>query len=117
MKNLNKVFAMLLVVVMMMTSVVFADFSDVAADAAYAEAVNVGAALGLFNGYEDGTFKPEGDITRAEFAAIVIRALGLEAQANGAKGSTMFTDVASSHWASGYINLASSQGIINGYGD
>jgi len=118
MKNLNKVFAMLLVVAMMMTSVVFADFSDVAADAAYAEAVNVGAALGLFNGYEDGTFKPEGDITRAEFAAIVVRALNQDAQAaSAANAASDFADVAEDHWAKGYINIVSKMGIVNGYGD
>lgn len=92
-------------------------FTDVEAGSAWEEPINLGVALGLFTGYGDGTFVPEGDITRAEFAAIVIRALGYDAQANGAKGSTMFTDVASSHWASGYINLATAQGIINGYGD
>lgn len=118
MKNLNKVFAMLLVVAMMMTSVVFADFSDVAADSVYAEAVNVGAALGLFNGYEDGTFKPEGDITRAEFAAIVVRAMNQEAQAtSAANAASDFTDVAEDHWAKGYINIVSKMGIVNGYGD
>ncbi len=118
MKNLNKVFAMLLVVAMMMTSVVFADFSDVADDSVYAEAVNVGAALGLFNGYEDGTFKPEGDITRAEFAAIVVRAMNQEAQAtSAANAASDFTDVAEDHWAKGYINIVSKMGIVNGYGD
>ena len=118
MKNLNKVFAMLLVVAMMMTSVVFADFSDVADDAAYAEAVNVGVALGLFTGYEDGTFQPEGNITRAEFAAMVVRALNQENQAKSAATAiTAFPDVAADHWANGYINIASKKGIINGYED
>lgn len=92
-------------------------FTDVEEGSVWEEPINLGVALGLFTGYGDGTFVPEGDITRAEFAAIVIRALGLEAQANGAKAATMFTDVASSHWASGYINLAVGRGIINGYGD
>ncbi|MBO7209255.1 MAG: S-layer homology domain-containing protein [Clostridia bacterium] len=118
MKNLNKVFAMLLVVAMMMTSVVFADFSDVADDAAYAEAVNVGVALGLFTGYEDGTFQPEGNITRAEFAAMVVRALNQENQAkSAATASAVFPDVAADHWANGYINVASKRGIVNGYED
>ncbi|MBQ3115361.1 MAG: S-layer homology domain-containing protein [Clostridia bacterium] len=118
MKNLNKVFAMLLVVAMMMTSVVFADFSDVADDAAYAEAINVGVALGLFTGYEDGTFQPEGNITRAEFAAMVVRALNQENQAKSAATAiTAFPDVAADHWANGYINIASKKGIINGYED
>ena len=118
MKNLNKVFAMLLVVAMMMTSVVFADFTDVADDAAYAEAIEVGVALGLFTGYEDGTFQPEGNITRAEFAAMVVRALNQENQAkSAATAAPAFSDVAADHWANGYINIASKKGIINGYPD
>ena len=66
-------------------------FSDVDDSAAYAEAIEAGVALKMFTGYEDGTFKPEGDITRAEFAAIVVRMLGQEAQADGAKALPCLT--------------------------
>lgn len=118
MKNLKRALAVVISLAMVMTTVVFASsFTDVTSDAGYAQAINVGVALKLFTGYEDGTFKPDGDITRAEFAAIVVRAMGQEAQADGAKGTTKFIDVASSHWAAGYINIASQSGIVNGYGD
>ena len=93
MKNLNKVLAMLVVFMMVVSTVAFASFTDVAEDATYNVAVEVGTDLGLFTGYEDGSFKPEGEITRAEFAAIVVRMKGQEAQAEGAKSATMFTDV------------------------
>ena len=117
MKNLTKALAVVMAMTMILGTVAFAAFTDVVADSAYAEAIEVGVALGLYQGYEDSTFKPEGDITRSEFAAIVIRALGQEGQAEGAKGTTMFNDVPATDWAAGYINLAVNQGIIAGYGD
>ena len=118
MKNLKKAFAVVVALAMVMSTVAFAAvFSDVDDSAAYAEAIEAGVALKMFTGYEDGTFKPEGDITRAEFAAIVVRMLGQEAQADGAKGVTLFDDVPSTHWAAGYINIVSNLGIVNGYGD
>ena len=117
MKNLNKVLAMLVVFMMVVSTVAFASFTDVAKDSTYNVAIKVGTDLGLFTGYEDGSFKPEGEITRAEFAAIVVRMKGQDAQAEGAKSATMFTDVPADHWAAGYINIAVRLGIINGYGD
>ena len=69
--------------------------------------------LGIINGYPDGTFKPDNTITRAEFAAIVARAFKLEDK----PVTTEFTDVPSTHWATGNIGAAYAAGIINGYGD
>ena len=118
MKNLNKVLAMLVVFMMVVSTVAFAgSFTDVAETSSYSTAIEVGTDLNLFKGYEDGTFAPEGEITRAEFAAIVVRLKGQEAQANGAKAATMFADVPADHWAAGYVNIAVQAGIINGYGD
>ena len=117
MKNLKKVLAVVLAFAMIIgTNVFAASFPDLDPTASYAEAVSVLADLGILQGYEDGTIQPEGDITRAEFAAIVCRIKGLENAANSAKGTTQFTDVAADSWASGYINMASQQGIINGVG-
>ncbi len=118
MKNLNKVLAMLVVFMMMLSTVAFASsFSDVAETSSYSTAIEVGVDLGLFKGYEDGTFAPEGEITRAEFAAIIVRLLGQEAQSEGAKAATQFADVPASHWAAGYVNIAVQAGVINGYGN
>lgn len=119
MKNLNKVLAMLVVFMMMISTVAFAasSFTDVAETSSYSTAIEVGVDLGLIKGYTDGTFAPEGEITRAEFAAIVVRLLGQEAQAEGAKAATQFADVPADHWAAGYINIATQAKVINGYGD
>lgn len=81
------------------------------------DSINRLNAVGMVKGYTDGSFKPEQNITRAEYAAIAVRALGLEAAAQYAKGPTKFNDVPASHWASGYINVAVDQGIIVGYPD
>ncbi len=116
MKNLKKVLALVVALTMVLGTVAFA-FTDVDVENDAYTAVQTLSSLEILNGYEDGTFGPEKDITRAEFAAVVCRALGLESSVNGAKGTTMFTDVPADHWATGYINLAAGQGIINGMGD
>ncbi|MEW6048498.1 MAG: S-layer homology domain-containing protein [Bacillota bacterium] len=76
------------------------------------------ASLGLVKGYPDGTFKPDAPITRAEFAKVMVCALGLETAAEMmATTPTVFADVPVGYWATGYINVAASQGIVNGYPD
>ncbi len=117
MKNLSKVLAVVLALVMALSMVSFAAYTDVADDANYAEAVSVLSSLEMLKGYEDGTFKPEGDITRAEFAMVVCRLLGYGATAETPASYAPFNDVAADHWASGAIALAAQQGIVNGYGD
>ena len=117
MRNLKKVLALVVAFSMMLSVVAFAGYKDVPADAEYAGALDLLSSLEIIKGDDLGNFNPDATITRAEMAAIVCRALGLESAANGAKGATIFTDVAADHWASGYINLANQNNIINGYGD
>ncbi|MBE7013741.1 MAG: S-layer homology domain-containing protein [Ruminococcaceae bacterium] len=117
MKNLKKIAALVIVLAMALSTVSFAAFTDVAADASYNEAVTVMSALGLLKGYEDGSFGPDKTITRAEFAAVVVRMLGMEDAAAGAATATNFTDVPASHWAAGYVKIANQKEIILGYGD
>lgn len=117
MKNLKKVLALVVVLTMVLGTVAFASFTDVTEENDAYTAVQTLSSLEILNGYDDGSFKPEGNITRAEFCAVVCRALGLESQANGSKGTTIFSDVPADHWASGYINLAAGQKIVNGMGD
>ena len=117
MRNLKKVLALVVAFSMMLSVVAFAGYKDVPADAEYAGALDLLSSLDIIKGDDLGNFNPDATITRAEMAAIVCRAKGLESAANGAKGATVFTDVAADHWASGYINLASQNNIINGYGN
>lgn len=83
----------------------------------YEDAVTRLTALGIIGGYPDGTYKPEKPVTRAEFAKIIVTALGVGQAAEYAKGATKFSDVPATHWASGYINVATDMGVINGYPD
>ncbi len=77
--------------------------------------VNLISALGVMKGFDDGTFRPDDTLTRAEAAAIMVRLLGKENEALQAE--TVFDDVSENHWASGYINVAEENKIINGMGD
>jgi len=67
---------------------------------------------GVISGYPDGTFQPDRPITRAEFSAILCRALNLSASSN--QGD--FSDL-SSHWAKGYVLALVEMGFIKGYPD
>ena len=73
--------------------------------------------LGLTVGFEDGKYHEDREVTRAEFATFLVRALGLEDAAKAAIGNTAFKDVPGNHWASGYISVASGQGLIKGVGN
>ncbi|GKS14984.1 hypothetical protein YDYSY3_59840 [Paenibacillus chitinolyticus] len=66
---------------------------------------------GILSGYPDGTFKPENPITRAEFAKILVLALGLKEEP--AK-SASFHDVDASSWYSGYVGSLVASGITQG---
>ncbi len=117
MLNLKKVIASICVLAMVLSTVAFgATYTDVAEDSAYYEAVETLNKLGIIEGYEDGTFRPEDGVTRAEMAALIARIQGYGDTALGA-ANTDFTDVPSSHWASGYVSNAAGLGIINGYGN
>ncbi len=117
MYNLKKVIASICVIAMLLTTVAFgATYSDVAEDSAYYEAVETLNKLEIVKGYEDGTYKPEAGVTRAEMAALIARIQGYGDTAAGS-ANTGFADVPASHWASGYIANAAGMGIINGYGD
>jgi len=78
-------------------------FPDVGSGHPYAGAINFAVANNIVNGYEDGTFRPENNITRAEVVTIVNRFLGRNP--NGAEGGINFSDIAN-HWAKTQILAA-----------
>ncbi|WP_036692249.1 S-layer homology domain-containing protein [Paenibacillus tyrfis] len=75
------------------------------------ELVNEMGSRMVVGGVGNGLFEPDRAITRAEFAAIVVKALGLKADAAGAS----FSDVKDGDWYSPYIQAAYANGIISGY--
>ena len=87
------------------------DFSDVNNGSWYNNAVSTMAAMGIVEGYPDGTFRPNDYITRAEFAAIVARF-----EVAGNSEGNFFNDT-DGHWAEELINIAANNGWVNGYPD
>ncbi|MBU7320117.1 Ig-like domain-containing protein [Paenibacillus oleatilyticus] len=75
------------------------------------EAVGKLSTLKLFDGFPDGSFKPEQAMTRAEFITVIVRALKLNTNSQAA-----FSDTGS-HWASQAIAAAVAKGIVDGFGD
>lgn len=67
------------------------------------------ARRGIINGLDESTFSPDNTMTRAEFATITVRALGLPI-----KNESVFDDVKTSDWYSDYVNTAYHYGIVSG---
>lgn len=80
----------------------------------YADPIQVLSALEIMNGDGDGNYRPNDTIIRSEVTKMIIHAMGLEGAASSAQGLSKFPDVPADHWANGYINIATSQGIIVG---
>ncbi|MDY0255883.1 S-layer homology domain-containing protein [Gudongella oleilytica] len=117
---MKKSLALVLALIMVLSSFSFVsaapDFADVKGTK-YEDAVARLELLNVLKGYPDGSFKPENTITRAEFAAVAVRAKGLAGVAEAAKGlPSGFSDVPAGHWAAGYVGVAGSTGIVNGIG-
>ncbi|NQX67134.1 S-layer homology domain-containing protein [Paenibacillus alba] len=83
----------------------FADIKGHWAEASIRELIKLGA----INGYPDNSFKPDNQITRAEFVAVIVKALNLKAQA------ALNFDDTSAHWAKNEIAIAAALGVVNGY--
>lgn len=115
MKNLKKVLALGLSATMVSSMFVTAGaaFTD-QADIKATEAVSQLAALGVINGYEDGSYKPETVVTRAEMAKMIFVVRNNKVDDSAYENiSTKFADI-KGHWAAGYIKFCESQGIIAG---
>ena len=94
-----------------------AEYSDVIKDTDYYSSCTRLADLGIIAGYEDGTFRPENTITRAEFTKIIVCMMDKEDEARGSTGMTGFFDVDSASWYTNYIRYAVSRNILSGYAD
>ena len=126
MKNLKKVLALVLAVVMIMGTVAVAsakDYKDVKADSDYAVAIDVLSSLNILDGFEDGTFKADGKLTRAQAAKIVAIVHNAattgkikgqdEVSALYANAQNSFVDCNNS-WALPFINYCRITGLADG---
>lgn len=74
--------------------------------------------MGVMDGYSDGTFRPDGELTRAQFCKMVVCALNAGDELGLYRTVTIYPDVRPSHWAAAYINMAAKgKNAIAGYSD
>ena len=118
---MKKLLAMVLALVMTLSLAVSANAlkADEKINEDYAEAVAVLDGMGVFKGYEDGSFKPENKITRAEVATIIYRIYTADVAKNDKSGLyatyNKFSDMAGAGWAAGYIGYCSNAELVKGY--
>ena len=95
----------------MFAGAAFTDSADIKAT----EAVDTLSALGVIDGYTDGSFKPNGTVTRAEMAKMIFVVWnGGKSDASAYQSmNSAFADT-KNHWAAGYVNFCASNGIIAG---
>lgn len=101
-----------------------ADFIDVSIGHLHHEAINYVQSQGFVSGYPDGTFRPDQDISRAEFTKIIVGAAlnySPDQDPSGfdiyALSGISFSDISSGEWYIPYLREAMSLNIINGYPD
>ena len=120
---MKKLLAMVLALVMTLSLAVSANAlkADEKINEDYAEAVAVLDGMGVFKGYEDGSFKPENKITRAEVATIIYRIYTADVAKNDKSGLyatyNKFSDMAGAGWAAGYIGYCANAEFVKGYPD
>lgn len=92
------------------------NFSDVPSTHWASHSVKLSAAAGISEGYDDGSFRGDKNITRYEMVAMLSRLMS-----NGndilPMNKVPFTDVPAGHWASDFVKKLAFKGLIEGYGD
>lgn len=118
---MRKFLSLLLALIMTMSLVTLSagatDFTD-DSDISYNEAIDVISAIGVVDGYSDGSFKPTAVLTRGAAAKIICNMiLGPAAASNMTASAAPFKDVPANHTFAAQIAYCAQQGIINGYPD
>ena len=115
-KLLVVLLALVMVIAMATSAMAFTDTDDLST--VEQDAIYRLYALGVLNGYSDGTFGADNQITRAEFAKIACIVGGFGDVSDLMSNTpSSFTDVAVGMWYTGYVNVAASQGYVHGYTD
>ena len=93
-------------------------FTDIGCGSWAAREIAACADAGIVTGYPDGTYLPEGTVDRAGMAVFIARALaGGDADIPSGPATPTFSDVPADHWAYKYVEYASANHIVVGYGD
>ncbi|MBE7039026.1 MAG: S-layer homology domain-containing protein [Ruminococcaceae bacterium] len=107
--------AISLVMIVAMMTTAFAAIPNDVIGTDYEEAAQVLGVLDIMVGDKDtGSFRPDDTIIRSEAARVAISALGLQDIASVSSGKTKYPDMPANHWANGYINVATDQGLVIG---
>ncbi|MBO8165433.1 MAG: S-layer homology domain-containing protein [Brevibacillus sp.] len=114
-KVVNSVLASALALSVAPMAVGAEEAQDQQLDSKLQSTINRLQALELVKGDDKGNLNLDNEITRAEFATLVVRARGLASGVPLAKYQTKFSDVQVSDWYSGWINVASGEGLVKGY--
>ena len=115
---MKKLLALVLALVMSMSLVTISNAAFADADKIeHKEAVEVMNALGVINGLPDGSFGPEGNVTRAQMAKMISIIMLGNVDADAFKGTTTDLKDINGTWAEGFIKYCYSQGVIAGKGD
>ena len=118
---MKKFLSLVLALVMTMSLVTISagakDFTD-DSKINYEEAVDVMSALKVIDGYADGSFNPQGSLTRGAAAKIICNLILGPTTASALSADTApYKDVPTNHTFAGYIAYCQQQGIISGYAD
>ena len=119
MKTCKKTLSLVLVFALVLSVFTYsasADFTD-QDEITYEEAAVVLEALGVIDGYEDGSYQPDVVLSREEAAAIIARMKLGDSADNLTAGSEPFSDVSADRWSAGYIAYCVSEGVVDGFED
>ncbi len=92
-------------------------FTDVDSGNKYVEAIGYVKDAGIVEGYEDGSYKPDSDITRAEFTKIIIESAYSDTEIQDCVPTKVYPDIPTDEWYEKYVCVATNNGIIEGYPD
>jgi hypothetical protein len=92
-------------------------FEDVPSSHPNAAAINFVRNEGIVTGYDDGTFRPDQTINRAEFTKIIITANFTQEAIDNCESEDLFTDVHQSDWFADYVCIGKNDNVISGYDD
>jgi len=90
-------------------------FTDLNPSEWYTKPILVLLQNGVIEGFDDGTFRPHQEVTRAEFLKMALLASPFHKDNDFQKTETSFSDVLEEHWASGYIQYATDKEIVTGF--
>ena len=93
------------------------NFNDVSKSEWYSDYIGYLSKYGIIKGYADNTFRPNDNVTRAEFVAMTVRFNSLFNEVKKGSYTVKYTDVASNYWAYSDVAYAKHAGWLNGYAD